>query len=155
LSDRRSNVGEPDSGSPIPLSTPGNPYIITFDGGADPNPGKGYGSFHIISPTGKTLLERRDYSSNGRKMTNNQAEYQTLVEALAFLQEKLGERAPLEHVRVDGDSQLVIKQMLGTWKVRHAELKPLRAEAIRLASGFGSIEYRWHRRSNSVRLLGH
>jgi len=155
LSSRHSRIGEPDTGSPTPLSTPGNPYIITFDGGADPNPGKGYGSFHIISPTGKALLERRDYSGDGRKMTNNQAEYQTLIEALAYLQKKLDARAPVEHVRVDGDSQLVINQMLGTWKVRREELKPLRAEAARLASAFGSIDYRWHRRSNSVRLLGH
>ena len=155
MNDPHSKVGEPVSGSPVPLSSPGNPYIITFDGGADPNPGKGYGSFHIISPTGKSLLERRDYSGDGRKMTNNQAEYQTLIEALAYFQEKLGERTRVEHVRVDGDSQLVINQMVGTWKVRREELKPLRAEATRLASAFGSIGYRWRPRSNSVRLLGH
>jgi len=148
-------IGEPASGSPTPLSTRGNPYIVTFDGGADPNPGKGYGSFHISSPTGSELLERRDYSTNGQKMTNNQAEYRTLIEALAFLQNKLGERAHVEHVRVDGDSQLVINQVSGKWKVRQEELKPLRAEAARLAAVFGSIELHWHRRSNSVRLLGH
>jgi ribonuclease HI len=149
------NMGEPATGSPTPLSTPDTPYIVTFDGGADPNPGKGYGSFHIVSPTGNELLERRDYSAGGRKMTNNQAEYRTLIEALSFLQTKLGERAAVEHIRVDGDSQLVINQVKGTWKVREEELKPLRSEAARLGSEFGSIVYRWHRRSNSVRLLGH
>lgn len=148
-------LGEPDAGSLTPLSTRENPYIVTFDGGADPNPGKGYGSFHISSPTGNTLLERRDYSASGKKMTNNQAEYRTLIEALSFLQTKLGERAPVEHVRVDGDSQLVINQVTGTWKVRQEELKPLRAEAAQLGARFGSIFYRWHRRSNSVRMLGH
>jgi ribonuclease HI len=86
------NTGEPATGSPTPLSTPNTPYIVTFDGGADPNPGKGYGSFHIVSPTGNELLERRDYSAGGRKMTNNQAEYRTLIEALCFLETKLGER---------------------------------------------------------------
>ncbi|TXG86184.1 MAG: ribonuclease HI family protein [Thermomicrobiales bacterium] len=126
---------------------------MTFDGGADPNPGKGYGSFHILSPTGRELLERRDYP--GRAMTNNQAEYRTLIEALSFLKQKLGDRAPVEHVRVDGDSQLVINQVQGTWKVRQDELKPLRIEAAALGTTFGSIAYRWHRRSNSVRLLGH
>ncbi|MEZ4506189.1 MAG: ribonuclease HI family protein [Thermomicrobiales bacterium] len=146
-------LGEPDSGSPVPLSSRTNPYVITFDGGADPNPGKGYGSFHIQSPTGRELLERRDYP--GRAMTNNQAEYRTLIEALLFLREKLGDRAPVEHVRVDGDSQLVINQVQGKWKVRQEELKPLRNEAAALGASFGSIDYRWHRRSNSVRLLGH
>ena len=79
----------------------------------------------------------------------------TLIAALSHLKQMLGERAPVEHVRVDGDSQLVINQVKGAWKVRQAELKPLRAQAAELGAEFGSIEYRWHRRSNSVRLLGH
>lgn len=155
MSQPETNPGESAVDSPTPFSTRGNPYVITFDGGADPNPGKGYGSFHIVSPTGNTLLERRDYSADGRKMTNNQAEYRTLIEALAFLQTKLADRARVEHVRVDGDSQLVINQVKGTWKVRQEELKPLRTEAARLGASFASIDFRWHRRSNSVRLLGH
>jgi ribonuclease HI len=155
LSQPQPSLGEPASGSPTPLSTRDTPYIVTFDGGADPNPGKGYGSFHIVSPTGQSLLERRDYSGHGRPMTNNQAEYRTLIEALQFLKQKLGERAPVEHVRVDGDSQLVINQVQGTWKVRQEELKPLRAQAASIGSTFASIVYRWHRRDNSVRLLGH
>ena len=149
------SMGEPATGSSTPLSSAKHPYIITFDGGADPNPGKGYGSFHIASPTGQEILERRDFSASGPVMTNNQAEYRTLIEALRFLRQKLGERALVEHVRVDGDSQLVINQVQGVWKVRQENLKPLRAEAVSLASGFGSISYRWHRRDNSVRLLGH
>lgn len=149
------SLGEPEAGSPSPLSTRDNPYVITFDGGADPNPGKGYGSFHISSPTGRELVERRDYSGNGHIMTNNQAEYRTLIEALLFLREKLGDRARVEHVRVDGDSQLVINQVQGKWKVRQEELKPLRNQAAAIGSSFGSINYRWHRRTNSVRLLGH
>lgn len=149
------SLGEPDVGSPAPLSTRANPYVITFDGGADPNPGKGYGSFHISSPTGRELVERRDYSANGQIMTNNQAEYRTLIEALLFLKDKLGDRSRVEHVQVDGDSQLVINQVQGKWKVRQEELKPLRNEAATIGSSFGSIAYRWHRRSNSVRLLGH
>lgn len=147
--------GEPASGSPIPLSTPERPYVVTFDGGADPNPGKGYGSFHIASPTGRELLERLDFSGDGKEMTNNQAEYRTLIAALEHLQRALAERAPFEHVRVDGDSQLVINQVQGVWKVRQENLKPLRARSAQLGSEFGSISFRWHRRSNSVRLLGH
>jgi ribonuclease HI len=149
------SLGGPASGSPAPLSTPDSPYIVTFDGGADPNPGKGYGSFHIASPTGQEILERRDYTGSGRPMTNNQAEYRTLIEGLLFLRQKLGDRAPVEHVRVDGDSQLVINQVQGKWKVRQVELKPLRDEAAAIGAGFASISYRWHRRHNSVRLLGH
>ena len=39
------------SGSRIPALHPRYPYIV-FDGGADPNPGKGYGSYLLVSPTG-------------------------------------------------------------------------------------------------------
>ncbi|MCO5221143.1 MAG: ribonuclease HI family protein [Thermomicrobiales bacterium] len=155
MSQRQLTLGGAEAGAPTPLSSPSNPYVVTFDGGADPNPGKGYGSFHIANPAGRELLERRDYSDVGTAMTNNQAEYRTLIEALSFLKATLGERAAVEHVRVDGDSQLVINQVQGKWKVRQEELKPLRAEAARLGSLFGSITYRWHRRSNSVRMLGH
>jgi ribonuclease HI len=155
LSQRQLSVEESKTDSSTPLSSRDNPYIVTFDGGADPNPGKGYGSFHIASPSGKSLIERRDYSAGGKRMTNNQAEYRTLIEALLFLHEKLGKRATSEHVRVDGDSQLVINQVTGAWKVRQAELKPLRDQAAKLGTDFGSIVYRWHRRENSVRMLGH
>lgn len=147
--------GEPSIGAPAPLSTPITPYVVTFDGGADPNPGKGYGSFHISSPTGRELLERLDFSDNGQKMTNNQAEYRTLIGALKHLQRLLAERGPVEHVRVIGDSQLVINQVTGAWKVRQEDLKPLQAEVVQLGAQFGSIEFRWHRREHSVRLLGH
>jgi ribonuclease HI len=155
LSQRQTKLGEPSNGSPLPLSTQETPYVITFDGGADPNPGRGYGSFHIASPTGRELIERLDFSGEHQLMTNNQAEYRTLIAALDHLKQLLAERAPVEHVRVDGDSQLVINQVKGTWKVRQDELKPLRAQAAQLGSEFGSIEYHWHRRANSVRLLGH
>jgi ribonuclease HI len=155
LSQRQLQFGESSNGSPVSLSTPEHPYVVTFDGGADPNPGRGYGSFHIVSPTGRELIERLDFSSEGDSMTNNQAEYRTLIAALVHLKDLLADRAPVEHVRVDGDSQLVINQVKGAWKVRQQELKPLRALAAQLGSEFGSIDYRWHRRANSVRLLGH
>lgn len=155
MNQRPMQLGEPSAGSPSALSTPETPYVITFDGGADPNPGRGYGSFHIVSPTGQEVLERLDFSSECRAMTNNQAEYRTLIAALAHLKQLLADRAAVENVRVDGDSQLVINQVKGVWKVRQEELRPLRAQAAQLGSAFGSIEYRWHRRSNSVRLLGH
>ena len=90
---------ESATGSSTPLSTRTTPYVVTFDGGADPNPGKGYGSFHIASPNGKEILERRDFSDAGPAMTNNQAEYRTLIEALRFLQQKLGEDQVAAHCR--------------------------------------------------------
>lgn len=88
-------------------------------------------------------------------MTNNQAEYQTLIEAMAHLQELLGDRTGSAAVSVEGDSQLVLNQLGGSWKVKNAGLRSLHARASELAGSFGEISYRWHPRARSVRILGH
>jgi probable phosphoglycerate mutase len=128
-------------------------YEIVFDGGSLGNPGKGYGSYEITS--GETLVRpvhRHDYGDN---VTNNQAEYQTLIEALKWLADHLGADAPQTRVLVNGDSQLVLYQLLGRWKVRNAGLRPLYEEARRLIGRFGQVDLEWHARSNSVSRLGH
>ncbi|GIW04251.1 MAG: hypothetical protein KatS3mg059_0871 [Thermomicrobiales bacterium] len=104
-------------------------YEIVFDGGSLGNPGQGYGSFELRSPTGKTIKEKLTF---GDQVTNNQAEYLTLVAALERLLGLLGERAQRARLIVRGDSQLVVRQLLGQWKVRHPELKPLHAQALGL-----------------------
>jgi ribonuclease H / adenosylcobalamin/alpha-ribazole phosphatase len=56
---------------------------------------------------------------------------------------------------VEGDSQLVLNQMAGAWKIKNLALQALHGEANRAASAFGEVVYEWHPRSRSVRLLGH
>jgi ribonuclease HI len=72
------------------------------------------------------------------RATNNVAEYRGLLEALA-----LAERAGASDVKLYADSELVVKQMRGEYKVRHPDLIPLHAEAKRRASAFSrfSIEH--------------
>jgi probable phosphoglycerate mutase len=136
-------------------SDSGPPYRIVFDGGAIGNPGKGYGSYVLYSPTGRQIHERLDYSAEHPVMTNNQAEYRTLIRALAHLREKLGERAPASRVIVQGDSQLVLFQMQGAWKVRNADLRELHGAARAIAEVFAGVTYTWHPRERSVEILGH
>ena len=69
------------------------------------------------------------------KQTNNFAEYQGLLLGLKHAKE-LGYR----HVEVRADSQLLIRQLKGEYAVRHAGLKPLHAEALRLLRGFDSYQ---------------
>ena len=88
-------------------------------------------------------------------MTNNQAEYRTLIERSGPLRELLGERASRTMVRVEGDSQLVLNQLGEHGKSNQEELKPLRTRRRVSAPDFGSIEFRWHPRDHSVRFLGH
>lgn len=132
---------------------PGNGhYVIVFDGGSKGNPGKGYGSFHITGPDGLVIHERREY---GDQVTNNVAEYQTLIAALARLRTELGEGITRSSLEVLGDSQLVINQANGVWKVKKSWLRPLCDQVIALLDGFGSHALTWQPRGESVRVLGH
>jgi ribonuclease HI len=148
-----------DSASPAPgdaiTSSAANPYVVIFDGGALGNPGKGYGSYVLDSPTGERIQQSIEYPVSEGPMTNNQAEYRTLIEALRHLRELLGDRAASETVRIEGDSQLVLFQLNGSWKVRNQLLKGLHARARDLLEAFGDVEFAWHPRARSVRILGH
>ena len=127
-------------------------YLITFDGGALGNPGKGYGSYHIAGRDGVVAHRGLEF---GEGVTNNQAEYRTLIGALEDLRERLGSGAREAAVAVRGDSQLVVQQIGGRWKVKHAELQPLHRRAVELLGAFGRTDVAWHGRGNSVRVLGH
>jgi ribonuclease HI len=131
-------------------------YTLTFDGGADPNPGKAYGSYHLKTRKGRERLESR--IQFGDNMTNNQAEYLAVLHGLRDLVktiEKAGKQLENYSVDIWGDSDLVIRQLRGEWKVKDAKLVPLRDEAQSLLRRFKEIRLNWHDRSNSVRLLGH
>src|SRR5205085_3800513 len=61
--------------------------MVVFDGGSRGNPGQGYGSFRVQqAPNGKPITKRVEFGDN---YTNNQAEYDTLIECLIFIIERL------------------------------------------------------------------
>lgn len=139
---------------PTPLAQPvaGADYTIMFDGGAIGNPGRGYGSYQIVGRQGLVAQERLEF---GDRVTNNQAEYRTLIAALEDLRDRLGREARLTSIAVRGDSQLVIHQSNGRWKVNNADLRPLHAQVRELRAGFKKVDLAWHGRAASVRVLGH
>jgi ribonuclease HI len=132
-----------------------NEYEIVFDGGAIGNPGRAYGSYKITGPDGEIALERLNYDHISTRMTNNQAEYRTLIAALEWLADRLGPEARQSSVQIYGDSLLVISQLRGIWKVKKADLRPLVDQALAALKRFGAYDLQWHDRSNSVRELGH
>lgn len=96
------------------------------DGGSRGNPGPaGYG-VRIEDSSGSKIEEL--YEFLGVK-TNNFAEYSGLLAALAFAQAK-----GYEQLRVIADSELMVKQMLGKYRVKSPDLRPLYEEAKRRAS---------------------
>lgn len=62
--------------------------------------------------------------------TNNQAEYRALIEGL-----KKAISLGAKEVVIRADSELIVKQLLGQYRVKNADLKPLYEEAKRLAGG--------------------
>ncbi len=133
-------------------TSPSASYEIVFDGGALGNPGKGYGSYLIRFGDIEIARERLDYEG---QVTNNQAEYRTLIAALARLGRDLGADASGATVLIGGDSMLVINQVNGSWKVKNAELQPLRQQVVDHLKLFRTTSLVWHRRDRSVRELGH
>lgn len=136
----------------VAAAVPGFDITIVFDGGSVRNPGKGYGSYLIITSGGQLAGQRLDFGDN---VTNNQAEYRTLVVALRDATTRDDVRPEEASVAVRGDSSLVINQLAGRWKVKHPDLQPLHREAALLLQRFKRIDVGWQPRSLSVRVLGH
>ena len=111
------------------------------DGGARGNPGPaGYG-VHILDADGNTLAEL--VGPLGRA-TNNVAEYSGLIAALQWTVDH-GHR----RLRVRMDSELVIKQMRGEYKVKHAVLQALHADATRLLKKLERVTFEHVRREQN------
>lgn len=127
-------------------------FEIVFDGGALGNPGKGYGSYEITSEGSVLCHNREEY---GDRITNNQAEYMTLIHALRWLANHLGEERATAKVLVHGDSKLVLFQLLKKWKLKNEGLRPLYTEASALLREFFKVDLVWHPRARSVQRLGH
>ncbi len=128
-------------------------YTLVFDGGSLGNPGRGYGSYQVVDSKGTIVAEER--LEFGDRITSNGAEFRTLIAALEHLLRTAGDGAGRAALAVRGDSQLVIYGVTGQWKIKHADLKPLREQAVSLLSEFGSRDVAWHGRAQSVRALGH
>ncbi|WP_433714642.1 bifunctional RNase H/acid phosphatase [Nocardia sp. CA-084685] len=110
--------------------------IVEADGGSRGNPGPaGYGAVVFSADHVRILAERREYVGI---TTNNVAEYRGLIAGLEAAAE-LGARV----VSVRMDSKLVVEQMSGRWKVKHASMIPLADRARRLVAGFDRVTFTW------------
>jgi ribonuclease HI len=109
--------------------------VVHVDGGARGNPGPAAAGAVISAPDGEVLDEAAEAIGVA---TNNVAEYRGLLLGLARAR-ALG----ASEVEVVNDSELVARQVNGTYKVKHPEMKSLHAAALR---ALGEFE-RWSMRS--------
>jgi probable phosphoglycerate mutase len=121
----------PDSNLPGPA----NDWLTAHcDGGSRGNPGPaGYGAV-VTDPAGQVVARLSRYLG---VQTNNYAEYQGLLAVLQWAVENGAKR-----LRVVSDSELMVKQMKGVYKVKHPGLIPLWQEAKRLVVRLEGFEMR-------------
>lgn len=113
-----------------------------IDGAARGNPGPAAYAVVIARP-GQPPVE--DAETIGTA-TNNVAEYTALVRGL-----ELAVRLGLKKLAVFSDSELMVKQMAGEYRVKHPDLLPLYEEATRLRRGFDAVAITHVRRAQNAR----
>jgi ribonuclease HI len=111
------------------------------DGGARGNPGPAASAYVLEAQDGVTLDARGEAIGVA---TNNVAEYRALIAGL----EKALELGVTE-LEVVSDSELLVKQMLGEYKVKNRGLVPLSIEAAELARRIGLVRYTAVRREHN------
>jgi ribonuclease HI len=115
--------------------------VAYIDGGARGNPGPaGYG-VRIEDEMGGLITEFSGFLGSA---TNNVAEYNGLLAALQYAREH-GHRK----VRIKSDSELLVKQMRGEYRVKNAGLQPLFQQARTLAEDFDRVVYEHVRREQN------
>jgi ribonuclease HI len=146
---------EPHGMAPLPGQAPEQPIVVIFDGGSRGNPGQGYGSYALRWPGQSQQIVQLRF---GDRVTNNEAEYDTLIAALEAIVQRLQDMGAAPHtakVEIRGDSLLVVNQVKGLWEAKEARLQVRRDRARELLEPFGAWQLIHHDRENSVQTLGH
>jgi ribonuclease HI len=117
-----------------PTSTPASTaaYRANIDGGSRGNPGPASYGVVIRDPRGQIVAKLKKYIG---RTTNNVAEYYGLIAALDYAQQH-GIRA----LRIESDSELLVRQMRGQYKVKSPELRPLFERSRKMAQTFDSFK---------------
>jgi len=111
------------------------------DGGARGNPGRAAFAYVLVDEAGDVLAAHGETIGVA---TNNVAEYRGLVAGLARAVE-LG----VSEAEVVSDSELLVKQMRGEYRVKNEALRELSTEASRIARQLRRVEYRHVRRAEN------
>jgi ribonuclease HI len=117
--------------------------VVHVDGGARGNPGAAAAACVISTPNGEVLGEHAQLLGTA---TNNVAEYRALLLGLRQARE-LG----ATEVEVIGDSELIAKQVMGVYKVKHEALRALHSEATAALQAFERWSIRTVPRAQNAR----
>ena len=108
-------------------------FVAYIDGGSRGNPGPAGFGVRIENPDGTVCAELKGALGVA---TNNVAEYRGLIAALTYF---VGARHC--HILIRSDSQLLIRQMTGRYRVRHPNLQPLHRVAQTLLGKLERVDF--------------
>ena len=107
------------------LSPPAGVHVANIDGASRGNPGPASYAVVVRDPAGQLVLE---LAKNIGRETNNVAEYYALLAALDYATSQ-----GIAALRIRSDSELLVRQMQGRYKVKSADLKPLYERALKMS----------------------
>ena len=106
-------------------------YRANIDGGSRGNPGPAAYGVLIRDPRGEPVAKLKKYIG---RATTNIAEYYGLIAALDYAQSH-----GIRSLRIESDSELLVNQMRGRYKVKSAELRPLFERARKMSQALDSF----------------
>jgi ribonuclease HI len=115
---------------------------VNVDGGARGNPGPAAIAAVVRDGDGEVVAERGERIG---RATNNVAEYRALLLGIALAAE-LG----AEELELVGDSELIVRQVEGRYKVKHADMKELHAQVKKALAPFQSWSIRHVKRAQNA-----
>lgn len=117
--------------------------IIHTDGASRGNPGPASIGVHVLSSEDETIYE---YGETLGIQTNNYAEYMAVLKAL-----QLAVTHQVESLVLKSDSQLLIRQLIGQYKVKSETLRPIYEQCMQMARELPEVEFLHVRREDNRR----
>ncbi len=125
---------------------PQKTYILCFDGGSRGNPGRAGAGMVLYDSEGGTTEIWSGCQYIGEMITNNEAEYKALITGL-----QVARSMGVENILVQGDSQLILRQIDGVYRVKSEKLRSYYDEAMSLRREFASFQTNHIERSRNSR----
>lgn len=122
------------------MTWPKKVHVYT-DGASRGNPGPASVGIHVTTPEGETVLE---FGERLGEQTNNVAEYSAVKKALELCAEN-----GAQEVSLFSDSELLVKQLKGIYKVKSPLLKDLYLACLSESENFSKIEFTHVRREQN------
>jgi len=122
--------------------------VIYTDGASKGNPGLGGAGVVFCNEKGQVIKEYSEFL--GDKVTNNEAEYKAVIFALKKFKALFGKKlARNTDIQIKSDSELLVKQLNGKYKILNEKIQPLFLEVWNLRFDFNKIGFKFIKREKN------